>query len=32
MVICPIVQAVPVEVDSLEETARGHGGFGHTGK
>jgi len=32
MVICPIVQAVTVEVDSLEKTARGHGGFGHTGK
>ncbi|MBA4311234.1 MAG: dUTP diphosphatase [Chlorobiaceae bacterium] len=32
MVIAPVVQAVWVEVDMLEDTKRGAGGFGHTGK
>jgi dUTP pyrophosphatase len=32
MVIVPVVQADWVEVDSLDETRRGAGGFGHTGK
>jgi dUTP pyrophosphatase len=31
MVICPVVQAEIVEVASLDETARGEGGFGSTG-
>ena len=31
MVIAPVVQARLEEVTSLEETARGDGGFGHTG-
>jgi len=31
MVISPVVQAGLVEVDELAETARGSGGFGHTG-
>jgi dUTP pyrophosphatase len=31
MVIAPVVQARLEEVASLEETARGDGGFGHTG-
>jgi dUTP pyrophosphatase len=31
MVICPIVQAQWVEAETLEETARGAGGFGSTG-
>ena len=31
MVIAPVVQADLVEVDSLDETDRAHGGFGHTG-
>jgi dUTP pyrophosphatase len=32
MVICPIVQAEWVEAETLEETARGAGGFGSTGQ
>ena len=32
LVFAPIVQAVFDEVDSLKETERGEGGFGHTGK
>ena len=32
LVIAPVVQAVWAEVDSLEETARGAGGFGSTGR
>ena len=32
MVIAPVVQAEWNEVDSLEQTNRGAGGFGHTGK
>jgi dUTP pyrophosphatase len=31
MVVCPVTQAQIVEVDSLEETERGEGGFGSTG-
>lgn len=31
LVICPIVKAEPVQVDSLEETERGDNGFGSTG-
>jgi dUTP pyrophosphatase len=31
MVVAPVVQAVWDEVDSLDETARGAGGFGSTG-
>lgn len=30
MVICPVVRAEWVEVENLEDTARGSGGFGHT--
>ena len=32
MVIVPVVAVRPVEVESLDETERGVGGFGHTGK
>ncbi len=32
MIIAPVVRAVICEVDDLEETQRGAGGFGHTGK
>lgn len=32
LVFCPVVQAVWKPVDQLSETARGAGGFGHTGK
>ncbi|GAM09983.1 deoxyuridine 5'-triphosphate nucleotidohydrolase [Geobacter sp. OR-1] len=32
MVIAPVVQASLIEVEELEETARGAGGFGHTGR
>ncbi|MBI5019816.1 MAG: dUTP diphosphatase [Ignavibacteriales bacterium] len=32
MVIAPVVQANWIEVESLDETKRGSGGFGHTGK
>lgn len=32
LVIAPVVQATWVEVDSLEETVRGAGGFGSTGR
>ena len=31
MVIAPVTRAEVIEVDSLDETARGSGGFGHTG-
>ena len=31
LVIAPVVRAEWVEVESVEETARGEGGFGHTG-
>ena len=31
MVICPVVRAEIEEVERMEETARGDGGFGHTG-
>ena len=32
MVIAPYAQAVMAEVEALDETARGAGGFGHTGR
>ena len=32
LVILPILSPVPKLVDSLEDTARGNGGFGSTGK
>ena len=32
LVIAPVVQAAWTEVDSLDETARGAGGFGSTGR
>jgi dUTP pyrophosphatase len=32
LVIAPVVQAVWAEVDSLDETVRGAGGFGSTGR
>ena len=32
MVIAPVTQGVFAEVDTLDETARGAGGFGSTGK
>lgn len=32
MVIAPVVQAAVVEVETLDETARGEGGFGSTGR
>ena len=31
MVISPVTRAAVVEVEALDETARGEGGFGHTG-
>jgi len=31
LVVAPVVRALLVEVESLDETARGSGGFGHTG-
>jgi dUTP pyrophosphatase len=31
LVICPVMQAEIVEVDNLDETIRGEGGFGSTG-
>ncbi len=32
LVVAPVVQAEWQEVESLDETARGEGGFGHTGR
>lgn len=32
MVVAPFVQAAPIEVEALDETARGAGGFGSTGR
>lgn len=32
LVIAPVVRAEFVEVEALEESARGSGGFGHTGR
>ncbi len=32
MVVCPIIQAEIIEVNELEDTKRGQGGFGSTGK
>ena len=31
MVLCPVIKAILKEVDTLEETKRGTGGFGSTG-
>jgi dUTP pyrophosphatase len=31
LVICPVVEARLVEVEALDSTSRGTGGFGHTG-
>ena len=31
MVLCPVIKATLKEVDTLEETKRGTGGFGSTG-
>ena len=31
MVLCPVIKAALKEVDELEETERGSGGFGSTG-
>jgi dUTP pyrophosphatase len=31
MVIAPVTRAEVVAVDNLDDTARGEGGFGHTG-
>jgi len=31
MLICPTPRVKVVQVDSLDSTARGHGGFGHSG-
>jgi dUTP pyrophosphatase len=32
LVIAPVARSIWVEVDALDETERGEGGFGHTGK
>lgn len=32
LVIAPVARAELIEVEVLEETGRGHGGFGHTGR
>ncbi|MDB5322849.1 MAG: deoxyuridine 5-triphosphate nucleotidohydrolase [Phycisphaerales bacterium] len=32
MIIAAVPKVVYAEVDALDETSRGHGGFGHTGK
>ncbi|TWJ19669.1 dUTP diphosphatase [Geobacter argillaceus] len=32
MIVAPVVRAVLVEVDELDDTVRGTGGFGHTGR
>ena len=32
LVIAPVIRASVEEVENLEETARGDGGFGHTGR
>ena len=32
LVLAPVIPAQPVEVDSLDETERGEGGFGSTGR
>ena len=31
MVLCPVIKATLKEVETLEETKRGKGGFGSTG-
>ena len=32
MVVCPVARVEWVQVESLDETTRGSGGFGHTGR
>ncbi len=32
LVIAPVIRAAVEEVDNLEDTTRGDGGFGHTGR
>ncbi|HEY3331391.1 MAG TPA: dUTP diphosphatase [Capsulimonadaceae bacterium] len=32
MVVCPVVRVEWEQVDTLDDTARGEGGFGHTGR
>jgi dUTP pyrophosphatase len=32
LLVCPLAEAVPVEVDALSETARAEGGFGSSGR
>ncbi len=32
LVVAPVIRALLVEVDDLDETHRGDGGFGHTGR
>lgn len=32
IIICPISHAELIQVDTIDETKRGEGGFGHTGK
>jgi dUTP pyrophosphatase len=32
LVIAPVIRAEFVEVEKLEESSRGGGGFGHTGR
>jgi dUTP pyrophosphatase len=32
LVVTPVAEAVPVEVEALEETARGLAGFGSSGR
>lgn len=32
LVVAPVVRVAPIEVEALEATARGAGGFGHTGR
>ena len=31
LVVAPVTRVEPTEVDTLDATARGEGGFGHTG-
>jgi dUTP pyrophosphatase len=32
LVICPVIQGKPIQVEELDQTERGAGGFGSTGK
>jgi dUTP pyrophosphatase len=32
MIVSPVVQSVWIEVEALDKTARGEGGFGSTGR